>query len=211
AVARPTPGDRPLDCGRTLLAVGLVDQARTEARRLLKALLPYAETGVPIIGLEPSSLLTLRDEIPALVPGNDAQVVAENALMLEEFLVQEEVELPLKGLFKPILLHGHCHQKAHNVMSAVQKTLAMIPDAEIKTVETSCCGMAGAFGYGSDTIDVSLKMAERDLLPAVREADKDTIVVADGTSCRHQISDGAQRDAIHVARVLDMALTGKGQ
>ncbi|MFY0692587.1 MAG: FAD-binding oxidoreductase [Paracoccaceae bacterium] len=211
AVARPAPGDRALDCGRTLLAVGLVEEARAEARRLLKALLPYAETGVPIIGLEPSSLLTLRDEIPALVPGADAQTVAAKALMLEEFLVQEEIELPLKGLSKPILLHGHCHQKAHNVMSAVQKTLAMIPDAEVKMVETSCCGMAGAFGYGSDTIDVSLKMAERDLLPAVREADQDTIVVADGTSCRHQISDGAQRDAIHVARVLDMALSGKEQ
>ncbi|MEM8555747.1 MAG: FAD-binding and (Fe-S)-binding domain-containing protein [Pseudomonadota bacterium] len=205
AVATPIDGGRPLDCGRTLLAVGLVEEARAEAIRLLDALLPYAETGVPIVGLEPSSLLTLRDEIPALVPGHAAKTVAGQSLMLEEFLVQHDVELPLKALDKPILLHGHCHQKAHQVMPDVQAALAKIPDAQVEVVETTCCGMAGAFGYGVDTVETSMEMAELSLLPAVRKA-KDAIIVADGTSCRHQIEDGAGREAIHVARVLDMAL-----
>lgn len=211
ATVTPADGKAPLDCGRTYLAVGLVEEARASARRALAALVPHAEKGVPIVGLEPSSLLTLRDEWPVLVPGPEADLVAEHALMLEEFLVRSETDLPLKPLGQPILLHGHCHQKAHNVMPAVQKALAMIPDAELSVVETSCCGMAGAFGYGKDTVETSLKMAELDLLPAVRGAPAEAIVVADGTSCRHQIKDGAAREAIHVARVLEMALDSAGK
>lgn len=212
ATARPTDGKGVLDCGRTYLAVGLMDDARRSARRTLDALMPYAEAGIPIVGLEPSSLLTLRDEIPVLIPGAEANLVSEHAVMLEEYLVQSEVSLPLKPLGRPILLHGHCHQKAHNVMPDVQKTLGMIPEAQVEVVETSCCGMAGAFGYGKDTVETSLKMAELDLLPAVRAAAENALVVADGTSCRHQIKDGAGRDAVHVARVLEMALdpSGKG-
>ena len=206
-VATPVDSGRSLDCGRTMLAVGLVEEARAEANRLLAALVPYAEKGVPIIGLEPSSLLTLRDEIPALVPGADAQLVAEHAKMFEEFFVTLETPPALAPLGQPILLHGHCHQKAHNVMGDVQKALKMIPDVEVEMVETSCCGMAGAFGYGKDTVETSLKMAELDLLPAVRKAPEHALVVADGTSCRHQIKDGTAREAIHVARVLEMALT----
>jgi FAD/FMN-containing dehydrogenase/Fe-S oxidoreductase len=209
-VATPQDGGRNLDCGRTMLAVGLVDEARAEAKRLLAALAPFAAKGIPIVGLEPSSLLTLRDEIPALVPGADAQLVAQHAKMFEEFFVTLDTPPALTSLNRPILLHGHCHQKAHNVMGAVQKALAMIPDTSVEMVETSCCGMAGAFGYGKDTVETSLKMAELDLLPAVRKATGDTLVVADGTSCRHQIKDGTARDAIHVARVLEMALAGKG-
>lgn len=211
AVVRPADGKDPLDCGRTYLAVGLVEEARASARRALKALVPHAEKGVPIVGLEPSSLLTLRDEWPVLVPGPEADLVAQHALMLEEYLVRNEIALPLKPLGRPILLHGHCHQKAHNVMPDVQKTLAMIPQAEVSVVETSCCGMAGAFGYGKDTVETSLKMAELDLLPAVRAAAQDALVVADGTSCRHQIKDGAAREAIHVARILEMALDAGGK
>lgn len=210
AVARPVDGKGVLDCGRTYLAVGLVEEARASAHRALDALRPHAEAGVPIVGLEPSSLLTLRDEIPVLVPGDAADAVAAKALMLEEYLAQAGIALPLKPLGRPILLHGHCHQKAHNVMGSVQQVLAQIPGTEIEMVETSCCGMAGAFGYGKDTVETSLKMAELDLLPAVRAAPADAIVVADGTSCRHQIKDGAAREAIHVARVLEMALDGAG-
>ncbi|WP_424974865.1 FAD-binding and (Fe-S)-binding domain-containing protein [Dinoroseobacter sp. S124A] len=210
AVARPVDGKGVLDCGRTYLAVGLVEEARASAHRALDALRPHAEAGVPIVGLEPSSLLTLRDEIPVLVPGDAAEAVAAKALMLEEYLAQAGIALPLKPLGRPILLHGHCHQKAHNVMGSVQKVLAQIPGTEVEMVETSCCGMAGAFGYGKDTVETSLKMAELDLLPAVRAAPADAIVVADGTSCRHQIKDGAAREAIHVARVLEMALDGAG-
>jgi len=206
-VATPADGGRPLDCGRTLLSVGLVEQARAEAERMITSVLPQVEAGVPVVGLEPSSLLTLRDEFPALIPDDRARKLAAAALLLEEFLVQRDITLPLRPIDRKILLHGHCHQKAHQVMPDVQATLARIPGAEVEVVETSCCGMAGAFGYGRDTIEVSLKMAEADLLPAVRAADEATLIVADGTSCRHQIADGTDKKAIHVARVLEMALS----
>src|SRR4029078_3961794 len=104
------------------------------------------------------------------------------------------------------LLHGHCHQKSFGMMGAVERILKLIPDLKGETVESSCCGMGGAFGLGADTIDVSLAMGELSLLPAVRKADADTLIVADGTSCRHQIHDGTGRDALHVARVLAMSL-----
>ena len=107
---------------------------------------------------------------------------------------------------KKAKLHGHCHQKAFGAMGAVETVLGLIPDLEVETIESSCCGMAGAFGYEADHYDVSMRMAEMDLLPAVREADGDTIIVADGTSCRHQIEDGANREAVHVARVLGMGV-----
>ncbi|MEL7175556.1 MAG: FAD-binding and (Fe-S)-binding domain-containing protein [Pseudomonadota bacterium] len=205
-VATPTKGSRPLDCGRTLLSVGLIDAARAEADRLVTALLPHAKAGLPIVGLEPSSLLTLRDEIPALITDGRADTVAARSFLLEEYLIEHKITPPLQALGQKILLHGHCHQKAHQVMPDVQKALALIPHCEVEVVETSCCGMAGAFGYGRDTVEMSLKMAEANLLPAVRAAPQDTLIVADGTSCRHQIADGTGRDAIHVARVFEMAL-----
>lgn len=204
--ATPIDGRRPLDCGRTLLSVGMVDEARTEAERLVAALLPYAQAGIPVIGLEPSSILTLRDEIPALITDGRADVVSANSFMLEEYLIKHEVALPLHALGRKILLHGHCHQKAHHVMPDVLSALGLIPDADVEEIETSCCGMAGAFGYGHDTVDISLKMAQADLLPAVCAAPQDTLIVADGTSCRHQIADGTGRNAMHVVRVLEMAL-----
>jgi Fe-S oxidoreductase len=107
------------------------------------------------------------------------------------------------------MLHGHCHQKAHDVMPAIRRTLDMLPETEVEVIESSCCGMAGAFGYNVETEAVSRQMGELALFPAVRNADADAIVVADGTSCRHQIADGTGRGAIHVARLLDMALSPK--
>ncbi len=208
--ALPGDGTRPLCCGRTFLSVGKVDEARAEMRRTLKALAPFAARGIPIVGLEPSCLLTLRDELPALLKGEAADKVAANALLFEEFLAREQksghLDLPLGALPQKALLHGHCHQKSFGAMSAVERVLKLVPDLIVETIESSCCGMAGSFGYNSGTIDVSLKMGELSLLPAVRKAGGDTIVVADGTSCRHQIHDGAQRDALHVARVLEMSL-----
>lgn len=105
-----------------------------------------------------------------------------------------------------VLVHGHCHQKAMDAFGAVQRTLTLIPGMKVSIIESSCCGMAGAFGYGRDTAAVSMKMAELDLLPAVLSADDQSLIVADGTSCRHQIADGGQREALHVVRVLAMAL-----
>ncbi len=209
-VVRAGDGGRPLCCGRTFLSVGLVDKAKAEATRLMKALKPYAEKGIPIIGLEPSCLLTLCDEIPGLFPGEEAELIAEHACMFEEFIAnqigRDTLNLALKSPAPKVLLHGHCHQKAMNVMPAIEATLALLPDTEISKIETSCCGMAGAFGYGTGTYETSIKMAELDLLPAIRRADDDAIVVADGTSCRHQITDTTTRAPIHVARLLEMAL-----
>lgn len=209
-VVKATDGGRPLCCGRTFLSAGLVDQAKAEAQRLVDALAPYAERGVPVIGLEPSCLLTLRDEIPALLPGPQTALLAKHAVMFEEYISNQAdnpaFDLALKSPAAKIVLHGHCHQKAMGVMPAIEQTLALLPDTEVEKIETSCCGMAGAFGYGVDTVATSLKMGELDLLPAVRAADKDALIVADGTSCRHQIMDNTHRKPVHVARVLEMAL-----
>ena len=207
------PSKRPLCCGRTFLSVGKVDEARREAERTLAALAPFVSKGIPVLGLEPSCLFSFRDEIPALLKSDAARRLADNALLLEEFLAREanagKLVLPLQPLKKRALLHGHCHQKSFDTMGAVETALKLIPDLEVEKIESSCCGMAGAFGYHADTIDVSRAMGELSLLPAVRKAPDDAIVVADGTSCRHQIHDGAGREAVHVARVLAMALPTK--
>jgi FAD/FMN-containing dehydrogenase/Fe-S oxidoreductase len=209
-IARPAKGSRPLCCGRTFLAAGMVEEARTEARRVLEALKPHVERGVPVIGLEPSCILGLRDEFKSLLPGADTDALASHALLLEEFLVREHdagrLDLKLAPLRQRALLHGHCHQKAFGAMPAVQRALALVPELKVETVESSCCGMAGAFGYEAEHYDVSMKMAELSLLPKVRAAGEDTILIADGTSCRHQIEDGAARKAVHVAQVLARAL-----
>ncbi len=209
--AIPNDGDeRPLCCGRTFLAVGAVDEARREMERTLAALAPYVARGVPVIGLEPSCLLSFRDEMPALIKGETANALSAQALLLEDFLAREQqdgrLKLPLGAIPKKALLHGHCHQKAFDAMGAVESVLRMIPELSVETVESSCCGMAGSFGYDASTIDVSLKMGELSLLPAVRKAPADALIVADGTSCRHQIHDGSGREATHVARVLAMSV-----
>ena len=207
---KPPDGGRPLCCGRTFLAVGLVDEARREAERCAAALAPFIERGIPFVGLEPSCMLGFRDEIPALLQREEGRRLAAHALLFEEFLAREanagKLELSLKPIGKRALLHGHCHQKSFAAMAAVEAVLSLVPDLSVETVDSSCCGMAGAFGFGADTIDASLRMAELSLLPAVRKADADTLVVADGTSCRHQIRDGSGREALHAARVLAMGL-----
>jgi FAD/FMN-containing dehydrogenase/Fe-S oxidoreductase len=213
SVHLPKPvGDdrRPLCCGRTFLAVGLVDEARREAERCVAALAPLVARGVPVIGIEPSCMLGFRDEIPALVGGEDARALARSTLLLEEYLARAAasgtLKLPLKPLARRALLHGHCHQKSFGAMGAVETTLKLVPELAVEPIESSCCGMAGSFGYGAKTIDVSLKMGELSLFPAVRKAADNDIIVADGTSCRQQIRDGTGRDAFHVARVLAMSL-----
>ena len=209
---KATDSTRPLCCGRTFLAAGLVDQAKAEAERLLNAIQPFISQGLPIIGLEPSCLLTLRDEHQVVLPNKAAQQVANQAVLFEEFLAQEQdagqLQLSLRNPgFQQALLHGHCHQKAFGVMSSVEKIIGLIPDLHCQPIDASCCGMAGAFGYAADTYETSLKIGELGVLPAVREAPEDTLLIADGTSCRHQISDGANRQALHVARILQAALT----
>jgi FAD/FMN-containing dehydrogenase/Fe-S oxidoreductase len=212
---KPADGGRPLCCGRTFLAVGLIDEARREAERCATALAPFLGRGIPFIGLEPSCMLGFRDEIPALVQGEEGRRLAAHALLFEEFLAREakagELELSLKPVAKRALLHGHCHQKSFAAMAAVEAVLSLVPELSVESIDSSCCGMAGAFGYGADTIDASFRMAELSLLPAVRKAGADALVVADGTSCRHQIRDGSGREALHAARVLALSLEGSAR
>jgi FAD/FMN-containing dehydrogenase/Fe-S oxidoreductase len=201
--AQPLAGGRPLCCGRTFLTAGMVEEARVEARRTRDALRPYVERGVPVIGLEPSCLFSFRDEYGVLL--EDTGILKENALLFEEFLAREPGKLEFKEAREEVLLHGHCHQKAFDAMPAVEKVLGLVPGLKVSTVQTSCCGMAGSFGYETEHYGVSMQMAEMSLLPQVRKAAA-ALVVADGTSCRHQIADGTGREAWHVARVLDAAL-----
>ncbi|MGE0799407.1 MAG: FAD-binding and (Fe-S)-binding domain-containing protein [Lautropia sp.] len=214
AIARPAAGDaepdRPLCCGRTRLALGQVDAARAEAERTIAALAPYAARGCAIVGLEPSCLLTFRDEYLALRLAG-AEAIAGRAMLFETFIDREwsagRFALPLGSLGRRIAhLHGHCHQKAFDAMGPVERVLRHIPELEVRPIVSSCCGMAGSFGYQAETHATSVAMAELSLLPAVRAAAADDLIVADGTSCRHQIRDGTGRQALHVAEVLAMAL-----
>ena len=210
-IPRAKDTKRPLCCGRTYLATGMVDKARAEAQRTIDTLMPYIERGIPVVGLEPSCLLGMRDEFLSLWPTPQAAELDLNAYLFEEFIAREldagRFKLNLKSLpQKKALLHGHCHQKAFAAMPAVLRVLKLIPELQTELIESSCCGMAGSFGYDAEHYDVSMQMAEASLLPKVREAAKDTLIIADGTSCRHQIHDGAQREAAHVARVLADAL-----
>jgi Fe-S oxidoreductase len=183
----------------------MVDEAKAKAEALIDALLPLAQAGVAIVGLEPSCLLTLRDEALVMGLGDKAQVVAGQALLFEEYIAREakagRFAIDLKPLDVPVLVHGHCHQKAFGAIQPVVDVLRLIPGAKPELIESSCCGMAGSFGYEAAHHAVSLQMAELSLLPAVRKA-PDAIIVADGTSCRHQIADGAARKAVHVARLM---------
>jgi Fe-S oxidoreductase len=170
---------------------------------------------VPIVGIEPSCILTLRDELGVVLKGGAVDAVARQSLLFEEFLAAESrrgtLKLPLRENGKQqAWLHGHCHQKAFGTMPDVVTALQLVPGLSVNTIESSCCGMAGSFGYEASHYDVSMRMAERSLLPAVRNAPPGALIVADGTSCRHQIEDGAKRGAVHVARVLESALQIEG-
>jgi FAD/FMN-containing dehydrogenase/Fe-S oxidoreductase len=210
--AQPSDGKRPLCCGRTYLAAGRIDDARTEARRSLQALAPYLRAGMKVIGLEPSCLLTFRDEYQALKLGPDADLLAENAVLFQEFLVAENeagrLALELGPIsWKKALVHGHCHEKAFDASDAIASALALIPELEVEIAKTGCCGMAGSFGYEKEHFDLSKKIAELDVLPAVRETDDETVIIANGTSCRQQISDGTGRRPFHIARLFEAALS----
>ena len=202
---RPTvasAGSRPLCCGRTYLSAGLVDRAREEAKRTLDAMAGDR----PVVGLEPSCLLTLRDEFGSLLPGADSRALAGRALLIGEFLQRHAPALELRAVAGTAHVHGHCHQKSFGAFSDALATLRRVPDLAVKPINSSCCGMAGAFGYGAETQQASHDMAEAGLLPAVRAAAAEDIIVADGTSCRHQIADLGGRTALHSIRIIDRAL-----
>lgn len=195
------PG-RPVCCGRTYLAAGLLDRARASLADLRTA---FAGE-MPVIGLEPSCLLTLRDELRSLLPGAESDALARRALLLSEFLEKHGEDLKLKPVARAAHIHGHCHQKSFGAFPAAQAVLNRIPDLDVTPIVSSCCGMAGAFGYQAETLEVSKAMAELTLAPHVRGTPADHLIVADGTSCRHQIADTTGREALHSVRVLERAL-----
>jgi FAD/FMN-containing dehydrogenase/Fe-S oxidoreductase len=201
-VVMPQAGGSPLCCGRTWLAAGMIERARAEARRTLAA----CAGEMPVIGLEPSCLMTLRDEFRALLPGAAADALAGRAMLLSEFLAREQPDLKLRPVAAVAHVHGHCHQKAFGAFPDALTTLRRVPELTVRPIASSCCGMAGAFGYQAETQAVSRAMAEAGLLPAVRAAAAEDIIVADGTSCRHQIADLSGRAAIHSVRLLERAL-----
>lgn len=202
--------ERPLCCGRTYLSQGMVDAARLEAQRVLAAVQPALADGTPIVGLEPSCLLALRDEFYSLSLGPDVAKLGKQVFLFEEFLMRE-ANKGMKLNLKPIpggkaCVHGHCHQKAFGAMKSLRKVLAWIPDFEFEIIDASCCGMSGSFGLEVEHYDASVSMAELSLLPKIRQQDPETKIVANGFSCRHQIADGTGREAIHVAMLLKQAL-----
>ena len=181
---------------------------------MLEALAPAIAAGTPIVGLEPSCLLTLRDEYPALLQEAATKTLAAQAQLFEEFVETERkagrFQLPLAPMpGKTALLHGHCHQKAFGTAGAAAAALQLIPELTVETFDSTCCGMAGAFGYEAEHHEMSLKIGELGVLPKMRAAAPETLLAACGTSCRHQIADGAQRDARHIVRILDEAFADK--
>ena len=197
--------------GRPFISKGLVAEAKHMADETLSMLVPLAEQGIPIVGLEPSSLLTLRDDYFFLLPGDPrVPLVAEHAYTFEEFVArladEDQLDLTFTEDAAHILLHGHCHQKALVGTGPAVRALTLPPNYTLTEVDSGCCGMAGSFGYEAEHYDISMRMAEQRLLPAVREASYETIVVAAGISCRQQIKHGANRQALHPAQVLRNAI-----
>ena len=203
------PGHRC--CGRPMMSEGLVEDARGAALDVVSRLAAHVDAGIPVVGLEPSCLLMLRDEYRYLLPDDErVERVAQKAMLFEEFIAQladsGKLELEFEQVARKLLLHGHCHQRALVGTGPSLRTLGLPENYEVEEVDSGCCGMAGSFGYEREHYELSLKMAERRLLPAVREADADTLIVAAGTSCRHQIQHGTGRLALHPAEVLRDAL-----
>ncbi|CAN5856365.1 FAD-binding and (Fe-S)-binding domain-containing protein [soil metagenome] len=187
-------------CGRPMLSEGLIDEARKNAKRNMDLLWPLLERGLPLVGLEPSCILTIRDDYKKLLPGDErVDVLVEATRLFEEALLELDTDKLQLNDGPPVLLHGHCHQKALVGTGPTEKALGLAADVEV--VDSGCCGMAGLFGYEKGHYEVSMKMAERRLLPAVREA-VESVVVAPGTSCREQIHAGSGRQALHPAEYL---------
>lgn len=206
--------ERALCCGRTYLSLGQVEAARREARRMQAALRPALLAGTPVIGLEPSCILSLRDDHLKLCLGEEAVALSKQVYLFEEFIAKEHDRKRLQLDLMPLLangktlVHGHCHQKAVGAMKSLRKVLRMIPEFEFEFIEASCCGMAGSFGLEAEHAAISMQMAELDLLPALRAA-PDAGILANGFSCRHQIREGVGRKPVHVAMLLRDALKGQ--
>ena len=194
---------RPVCCGRPLFDYGMLDRARAWLRDILDAFAPDIEAGVPVVVLEPSCAAVFRDELPELFPDvQNARRLAQQTYVLSEYLEKIGAEYP--KLHRRALVHGHCHHKAVMKMDAETAVLTGL-GLDYKLLDSGCCGLAGSFGFERDHYDISMQVGELVLLPAVRQAPRDTLIVADGFSCRTQIAQTTGRQALHLADVLDMA------
>jgi Fe-S oxidoreductase len=196
-----------------MISNGLLREAQALAQRNIRRLQQVADEGIPIVGLEPSCTVTLKDEYPDLARGDAAESVAHQTLMIEEYLIrlhEHGIRLPFKGRTRMVLLHGHCHQKAMVGTQPSLTALQWLPGAIVREVDSGCCGMAGSFGYEAEHYEVSLAMGERALFKAVRDLPPDALVVAAGVSCRQQIFHGTGRRALHLVEALAGALDGSG-
>jgi FAD/FMN-containing dehydrogenase/Fe-S oxidoreductase len=201
---------RSLCCGRPPYDFGMLDTAQRLLRQVLDTLRPQIAAGIPVVGLEPSCVAVFRDELINLFPNDeDAQRLSRQAFLLSEFLERHAEGYEPPKLKRKALVHGHCHHKAVMGMGAEETLLKRI-GLEYAVPDSGCCGMAGSFGFERNHYDVSIKVGQRALLPAVRAADKDTLIVADGFSCREQIAQTTNRHALHVAEVLQMAMSEDG-
>lgn len=212
-VAQPTADneepDRPLCCGRTFLAHGLLEEARAEAERSLEVLLPYAQAGLPIIGLEPACLLALRDDYKALGLGDKAEQVSARAILFEEFIAREitakrwslEISV-IPEQSEPLLVHGHCHQKAVGAMKAMRKVLKQIPGLKYEFIDSSCCGGAGSFYLEKEHAEMADAMVEASLLPRLHQSPHAPLI-ANGFACRRQIVDNSEHQPVHLAILID--------
>jgi Fe-S oxidoreductase len=198
----------PVDlcCGRPLFDRGMLDLAKRGLARIVDVLTPFVEREVFVVGLEPSCLLTFRDELPRLMPRDSrVRALSDRALMLDEFLVREAPAFMPQPIAGRAIIHGHCHQKAIAGLAGELKLLGQIPGLALTELDAGCCGMAGAFGYDDDHFEVSRKIGERVLLPAVRASDPETMIIADGFSCRSQIAQFCSgRRPLHLAQVLNL-------
>jgi FAD/FMN-containing dehydrogenase/Fe-S oxidoreductase len=197
-------------CGRPMISKGLIEDARSVAQHNVRVLEPYVSQGIPVLGCEPSCLLTLRDEYLDLVDSDASRKVASNAWMVDEFLVQQQkagkLRLPFKDEARKVLFHGHCHQKAHIGSGPSLEALRLAPGISVSEVNSGCCGMAGSFGFEKEHYDISETIGRQRLMPAVEQAGLETEIAVTGVSCRQQISHFTQRKPRHVVEVLRDAL-----
>ncbi len=198
--------EQDMCCGRPLYDYGMLDTAERWLKQMLRGMQPHVRAGTPVVVLEPSCYAVFKDELPNLLPNDeDAKRLREQTLVLAEFLNQHAPNYELPKLRRKALAHGHCHQKAFIKMTAEEKVLKKM-GLYYEVLDSGCCGMAGAFGFEAEHYDTSIKVGELVLLPAVRKAARDMLLVADGLSCREQISQTTDRHALHLAQVVQMAI-----
>ena len=198
--------EQPLCCGRPLYDYGMLDTAQMFLNQLLDALRPYYREGIPIVGVEPSCVATFRDELPNMYPHDeDAQRLSRNTLTLNEFLTQKAENYEPPKLNRKAIVHGHCHHEAIMGMTAEQQLLGQL-GLEYEILDSGCCGVAGSFGFEDEHYDISMQIGERRLLPAARNAEKDTIIISDGFSCKTQVEQATDRRPLHTAQVIKMAM-----